>query len=99
MEQIAQGSQTLDAVLHPTRCKVRSEPVVSVQIDLLTSRSAFAGDVVIISTRDHCAPSASVVFLFFLFCVRCSVPSVLKRWYGWRLHGIINLCTIPELIR
>jgi hypothetical protein len=34
MEQIAQGSQTLDAVLHPTRCKVRPEPFVSVQLDL-----------------------------------------------------------------
>jgi hypothetical protein len=34
MEQIAQGSQTLDAVLHPTRCKVRPEPVVRVQIEL-----------------------------------------------------------------
>ena len=25
MEQIAQGSQALDSVLHPTRCKVRAE--------------------------------------------------------------------------
>jgi hypothetical protein len=65
----------------------------------LTSRRGFAGDVVIISTRDHCALSASVVFLFFLFCVRYSVPSVLTRWSGRELDGITNLYTIPELIR
>jgi hypothetical protein len=35
MEQIAQGSQTLDAVLHPTRCKVRPEPFSLLALNLI----------------------------------------------------------------
>jgi hypothetical protein len=35
MEQIAQGSQTLDAVLHPTRCKVSTEPFSLLALNLI----------------------------------------------------------------